>query len=241
MSPLHACFPVFTAALLSTACVATNADLLGDLETSDDASTGSDGSSGTTAGDPVGDTADTVCDPIVGTTFSSIEEIVCAPPQEEGEEPLLCHSWIEFAEDGTFLWMEADYGQGGTYTCEGGVLALEGLDVDFSFDPATSILTWDGVEYQPDVLCEQIVGTTFLSLEELECGLTPDGPELCHWQITFEEDGNYLWMHSDVGEGGTYVCQGGNFFVVGGSDVDFDVDPVTGILTWDGVEYEAAP
>lgn len=187
----------------------------------------------------VGDAPDAVCDPIVGTTFSSIEEIVCGPPQEEGEEPFLCHSWIEFDEDGSFLWMEADFGQGGTYTCEGGVLELEGLDVDFSFDPTTSILTWDGREYVPDAICEQIVGTAFLSVEELECGLGPDGPVLCNWQITFEEDGDYLWMYSDVGEGGTYTCQGGNLFISGGSDVDFDA--ATGILTWDGVEYVAAP
>ncbi len=189
----------------------------------------------------LGDSPDTICDPIVGTTFSSLEEVVCVPPPGEGDLPVLCHSWIEFGEDGSFLWVEGDFGQGGTYTCEGGVLALEGLDVDFSFDPATGILTWDGAEYVPDVLCEQIVGTTFLSVEQLECGLGPEGPVLCNWQITFEADGDYLWTYSDVGEGGSYVCQGGNFLVFGGSDVDFDLDTATGILTWDGVEYEAAP
>jgi hypothetical protein len=186
----------------------------------------------------LGDAPDTVCDQIVGTTFSSVEEIICFPT-EEGEEPVYCHSWVEFEEDGSFLWMEADFGQGGTYTCEDGVLTLEGLDVGFSFDPATAVLTWDGKEYVPDTVCEQIVGTTFLSVEQLECGLGPDGPVLCNWQITFEEDGDYLWMYSDVGDGGTYSCQGGNLFISGENDLDFD--PATGILTWDGVEYAAAP
>jgi hypothetical protein len=187
----------------------------------------------------LGDAPDAVCDPIVGTTFASVEEIICSH-DEEGEEPAFCHAWVEFAEDGTVLWMEADFGQGGTYTCEGGVLTLDpSFDVDYSFDPATGILTWDGREYVPDTLCEQIVGTTFLSVEALECGLGPEGPVLCNWQITFEEDGDYLWMYSDVGESGTYTCQGGNLFISGGSVVDFDT--ATGILTWDGVEYVAEP
>lgn len=186
----------------------------------------------------IGDAPDAVCDPIVGTTFSSVEEIICFPT-EEGEEPVYCHSWVEFAEDGTFIWMEADFGQGGTYTCEGGVLTLEGLEVEHAFDPATGVLTWDGKEFVPDTVCGQIVGTTFLSVDELECGLGEDGPVLCNWQITFEEDGDYLWMYSDVGEGGTYSCQGGNLFISGESDLDFDA--ATGILTWDGVEYVAAP
>ena len=186
----------------------------------------------------LGDSPDMVCDAIVGTTFASVDEIVCAPGQE-GEDPLYCHSWVEFEEDGSFLWMEADFGQGGAYTCEGGVLALEGLEVDFSYDPATGILTWDGEPYVPDATCPQIVGATFRSVDELECGLGREGPVLCNWQITFEEDGDYLWNYSDVGEGGTYGCQGGNLSISGESVVDFD--PATGILTWDGVDYVAAP
>jgi hypothetical protein len=186
----------------------------------------------------IGDSPDAVCDAIVGTTFASVEEMICFPTKE-GEEPVYCHSWVEFGEDGTFLWMEGDFGQGGAYTCEGGVLTLEGLDVDHAFDPATGVLTWEGEEFVPDTVCEQIVGTTFFSVDELECGLGPDGVELCNWQITFEADGEYIWMHSDVGEGGTYSCQGGNLFISGENDLDFD--GATGILTWDGVEYVAAP
>jgi hypothetical protein len=240
MSLLRACFLPFSAALLLTACVANEPASLGDLETSDGSSSSSSSSSdesGTTAGE-----VDAVCDQLVGTTFSSVEEIVCVPAQED-EEPVYCHSWIELAEDGAFLWVEGDYGQGGAYTCEGGVLTLEGLDVDFSFDPATGILTWDGDEYQPDPLCPRVVGTTFVSVEELECGLGPDGPVPCHWQITFEEDGDLVWTYSDVGESGTYACQGGNLLVDGVDVMDGDIafDPATGILTWDGVEYEVEP
>ena len=92
---------------------------------------------------------------------------------------------------------------------------------------------------EPDAVCDAIVGTSFLSIEELECGLTPMGVELCHWQLVFEDDGEYLWMHSDVGEGGTYTCEGGVISTDLPHDVAYDV--ATGILTWDGVEYVAEP
>jgi hypothetical protein len=175
------------------------------------------------------------CEQIVGTTFASVEELTCGASPEG---PIPCHYWITFEENGDFLWVQGDFGQGSQYTCEGGEVTLIGVDADLSFDPATGILTLDDVEYQPDAVCEQIVGTTFASVEELECGLGPDGPVPCHWQITFEEDGDYLWMYSDVGEGGTYACHG-NLVISG--DVDFAFDTATGILTWDGVEYVAAP
>jgi hypothetical protein len=185
----------------------------------------------------LGDAPDSVCNALVGTTFASVEEILCS---HDEEDPSFCHAWVELAEDGTVLWMDGDFGQGGTYTCEGGVLTLDpSFELDHSFDLATGILTWDGREYVPDTVCEQIVGTTFLSVEQLECGLGEEGPVLCNWEITFEADGDYLWMYSDVGEGGTYSCQGGNLVISGESDLDFDA--ATGILTWDGVEYVAAP
>lgn len=310
MSLVRACFPPFSAALLLTACVAKEPDLLGELETGDEASTSSD-SSGTSAGEPggscidpahtfyepiveacadpivpllpeagcyeechgpdaactvgvctqvqtqlhdcdaeccgllielcLGDAPDTVCDPIVGTTFASVEEIICGPGSEGGDDPFLCHSWIEFAEDGGLLWMDGDFGQGGTYVCEGGVLTLgEGFDVDFSFDPATGVLTWDGRAYEPDTLCEQLPGTSFASVEELECGLGPDGPVLCHWQVTFAEDGEWAWQYSDVGQGGSYSCVGGNLNL-DDPDIELSLDFDAGMLLWEGVEYTVAP
>lgn len=90
-----------------------------------------------------------------------------------------------------------------------------------------------------DAYCGSIIGRTFYSLEQLECGLTPEGPVLCNWSIAFDTNGDYLWMHSDVGEGSSYTCEDGvlNAQVVDGIEYSFDVE--SGILTWDGVEYQA--
>ncbi len=90
---------------------------------------------------------DAVCNGIVGTSFQSIEEFICYPTPE-GEEPVYCPNTIDFEEDGGFLWMTGDFGQGGDYTCIDGILSV-GLDVEHSYDPTTEILTWDGLDYEP--------------------------------------------------------------------------------------------
>jgi hypothetical protein len=95
---------------------------------------------------------------------------------------------------------------------------------------------WLCVEGLSDTFCNFIIGTTFSSVEELECGLGPDGPVLCHWQVTFEEDGDWLWQYSDVGEGGTYTCEGGTL-VLSDPEIEFVVDLKVGALFWEGVEY----
>jgi len=86
--------------------------------------------------------------------------------------------------------------------------------------------------------CGLILGRTFTSLEQLECGLGPNGPELCNWSVAFALDGTFVWMHSDVGEGGNYGCAAGTISIADGPMVDVSYDADADILTWDGVQYE---
>ena len=90
-----------------------------------------------------------------------------------------------------------------------------------------------------DAYCGSIIGRTFYSLEEMECGIDPEGPVLCNWRIEFDTDGDFLWMHSDVGEGSTYTCEDGMLQANVANGVEYSFDVETGILTWDGVEYQA--
>lgn len=99
---------------------------------------------------------------------------------------------------------------------------------------------WLCVEDVVDAFCEAIVGTTFESIDELECGITPDGVELCNWQVRFEENGEWLWMYSDVGEGGEYTCTGGVLTITNDATIEHAYDPETQTLTWEGVDYRPA-
>jgi hypothetical protein len=85
--------------------------------------------------------------------------------------------------------------------------------------------------------CEALELRTFLSVDELECGLGPGGVELCNWRVELR-GGRYEWGHSDVAESGTYTCTGSVVtadMYVGTWDDDRE------IFVWDGVDYEMAP
>ncbi len=86
----------------------------------------------------------------------------------------------------------------------------------------------------PGDACDIIEGLTYGSLEPMECGLGPMGPELCTWTISFTA-GGWEWNHSDVQESGRYTCTG---FDIDGGTYSGWLDPMTGILTWEGAEYE---
>lgn len=230
------------ASLLLAACVAKDPDSLGELESGNDggsssdegatesASEGSGSGSGTsaTAGESSSDTG-TPVDPCPDPALSHYEPSACP-----GDEvPILPAA--------------------GCYEpCDGpGAACAVGSCAEVEVNPcvcpegedccaACGAVEWLCVEGLPDAVCDAIVGATFLSADELECGLGPMGVELCHWQIVFEEDGSYLWMYSDIGQGGDYVCEGG-VLVVDDPGLVVSYDPGTGILTWDGVEYVAEP
>ena len=87
--------------------------------------------------------------------------------------------------------------------------------------------------------CDAIVGQNFASIEQYECGLGKDGPVLCNWSVDFSAEGDYLWMYSDLGEGGTYACKDGAIYLANNSVLDISYDAESGILTWDGIDYTA--
>ena len=105
---------------------------------------------------------------------------------------------------------------------------------------ASSSSTSDGSTTGAPDACALLVGKTFKSVDELECGLGPSGVELCRWTISFTE-ASYQHMYSDVGELGTYTCAGG--VIMGkssglGEDRAGTIDGATGALVWQAVAYE---
>jgi hypothetical protein len=82
-----------------------------------------------------------------------------------------------------------------------------------------------------------LAGTRWVSLDPHECGLGPDGVVLCHWRLGFT-DTAWDWMHSDVGEFGTWTCTDGAITGARSGAPDLTgtlVDPSH--LTWDGLPY----
>ena len=79
----------------------------------------------------------------------------------------------------------------------------------------------------------------FMSIDERETGLGPDGPDIGHWFIYFSSS-TFEWVYSDVSESGTYTLDGNQ--VVGQSTdrrIVGEYDPDRGVLTWDGTDYSA--
>lgn len=90
--------------------------------------------------------------------------------------------------------------------------------------------------------CAFLVGKTFKSDAELECGLGPNGPVLCNWTLSFTAD-TYMHQYSDIGDSGPYTCEGG---VITGQDgfmmpITATIDGATGELVWNDVVYHPAP
>lgn len=85
--------------------------------------------------------------------------------------------------------------------------------------------------------CDALVGQHFESVEELECGIEPDGLGSCNWTVNFDDEGGYLWMYSDLGEGGDYLCDEGTITLLNNPGLAASYDLPTQVLTWDGVAY----
>lgn len=88
--------------------------------------------------------------------------------------------------------------------------------------------------------CMFVVGRTFLSVDEMECGLDPDTVGMCKWQVTFNADMTFSFVFSDVADGGPYTCKAGA--IVGTGTIDEyggSVDANTGVLFWAGAMYLA--
>jgi hypothetical protein len=85
--------------------------------------------------------------------------------------------------------------------------------------------------------CELVLGQSYSSQEELECGLGPNGVVLCFWTIGF--DGSmYNWSYSDVGDSGDYTCAGLDLLSVPEGEVLGTVSPSGDVLDWQGVLYD---
>ncbi len=89
--------------------------------------------------------------------------------------------------------------------------------------------------------CQAIEEANFRSLELLEGGNTPEGPVPSYWYISFN-NGTFGWGYSDVSETGYYECIGWEIKGRNWAHDDWEYsgyfNKETGILIWDGVEYE---
>jgi hypothetical protein len=89
--------------------------------------------------------------------------------------------------------------------------------------------------------CVVLEGRQFSSVNELECGLTPDGVARCKWQLSFTAGdpaaSEFTWSYSDVGEAGRASCDHNTVTAVGGREISGRFDPITQRLTWDGQVY----
>jgi hypothetical protein len=91
--------------------------------------------------------------------------------------------------------------------------------------------------------CIALEGRQFQSVEQHECGLTPNGPAMCHWQLEFTptdpQRSSFMWRHSDVGESGAVRCTGRQITTDGfGPVYTGTYDPATRRLTWVNLAYE---
>ena len=89
--------------------------------------------------------------------------------------------------------------------------------------------------------CERLVGLSFDSIDEHECGLAPpdSGASLCHWRINFKDQTTFTWRHSDYIEAGSYTCSANT--IVGQTQTSGShtatLDSALWRFTWDGVVY----
>ena len=93
-------------------------------------------------------------------------------------------------------------------------------------------------ELNPEDVCFIEEPMLFVSVEEHECGLGPEGVNYCHWALEFDR-AQFSWQYSDVYEEGAYSCEGNS--VIGHPDGQLsflgEYDPAGAILVWDSVNY----
>lgn len=246
-----------------SACVATDPENLGELESSssasEDTSPSGTGMSSTTV-EPTTNEPSTTAQPTTeggsetGETGSETHPAVTA---ESTGETIMCDSDFEEilhfpagcpdTQSGVQLPAEGCYPEctGLDDACEAGRCTLMQVDpCPCANDPdeccdACSGEQWLCIDASDLGDCGLVAGRTFTSLDQLECGLGPKGPELCNWTVAFGLDGTFMWMHSDVGEGGTYACAiDAVVTITEGPQVAVGYDVDADILTWDGVQYQ---
>ncbi|MCA9653973.1 MAG: hypothetical protein H6712_03745 [Myxococcales bacterium] len=232
--------PCFTTVLLA-ACVAKEPEPLGNVEDSGD-DQGESESSGTQGDTDSGESATSVGE--TGSDTGNDTGIPTCDPGRDYYEPASCPASVapQLPIAGCY---EPCAGPGAACSVgECTVVQIEPCPCPPDAESccgACAADEWLCLEAVPDATCAEIVGTTFQSVDELECGLDPMGPVLCHWTLEFGSDGSFLWMYSDIGEGGTYSCVGGMVVLEGNETPDHSYDLETHILNWNGVDYEPVP
>jgi len=100
---------------------------------------------------------------------------------------------------------------------------------------------WSYVNEEPsDDFCSTLEASGWESAEQYECGLGPNGVEMCHWWIEFG-GGSFFWSYSDIGESGEYKCHQNwiTSFAANGREYQGMIhNPEE--LDWDGVLYTRA-
>ena len=88
------------------------------------------------------------------------------------------------------------------------------------------------------ITCESLRGAHLRSvLTTFPSGLGPDGPLLGRQFLSFTADGRgYEWTHDDMTNSGSCSCS--ENVVRADEAAAAALDPLTGILTWNGIEFE---
>jgi hypothetical protein len=95
-----------------------------------------------------------------------------------------------------------------------------------------------GAPGDPVDACIQINRQRYASRQQVVCGPPhDDGTEpLCHNGLYFA-DGEYEWQYTDMLISGSYTCEGLQIRAVTPEPKSGHLDPRTGHILWDGVEY----
>lgn len=100
---------------------------------------------------------------------------------------------------------------------------------------------------QQEGACIVLEGRRFASVNNLECGLTPTGPEQCKWQLQFaardDISSAFTWRSTplvDVGESGLVECHGSQINSMTQRPITGTFDPATQKLVWEGQTYVPA-
>ena len=68
----------------------------------------------------------------------------------------------------------------------------------------------------------------------------PAGVVQCRWSVSFTEAGTFTWRYSDLGDTGTYTCNGSTVTGQrsGGNTINGQYMAASDTLFWNGVSYE---
>lgn len=94
----------------------------------------------------------------------------------------------------------------------------------------------------PHEACTALEGASWQSVTQGECGLGPNGPVFCTWELTFSTDtldtSRFDWAHSDVGQSGTVHCRDNAIISADAAAMTMGTfDLAANTVTWVDVTY----